>query len=133
VLGGGGIRGGTVGGESDARDAYVKDRMVTIGDLFATLCNPRAIRDTCARFFTKTLATDLSHAWSPRDEGCARAALIFKSPHHSCGRVTWLLSTPCETLLQSPQSQPSIRSSSSISEANISAKYILSLAESCEM
>ena len=37
VLGGGGIRGGTVVGESDERGAYVKDRMVTIGDLFATL------------------------------------------------------------------------------------------------
>jgi hypothetical protein len=37
VLGGGGIRGGTVVGESDEHGAYVKDRMVTIGDLFATL------------------------------------------------------------------------------------------------
>ena len=37
VLGGGGIRGGTVVGESDQRGAYVKDRMITIGDLFATL------------------------------------------------------------------------------------------------
>ena len=37
VLGGGGIRGGTVVGESDERGAYVKDRMVTIGHLFATL------------------------------------------------------------------------------------------------
>lgn len=37
ALGGGGIRGGTIVGESDERGAYVKDRMVTIGDLFATL------------------------------------------------------------------------------------------------
>ena len=37
MLGGGGIRGGTVVGESDEHGAYVKDRMVTIGDLFATL------------------------------------------------------------------------------------------------
>jgi len=37
VLGGGGIKGGMVVGESDQRGAYVKDRMVTIGDLFATL------------------------------------------------------------------------------------------------
>ena len=37
VLGGGGISGGLVVGESDERGAYVKDRMVTIGDLFATL------------------------------------------------------------------------------------------------
>ncbi len=37
VLGGGGIPGGLVVGESDERGAYVKDREVTIGDLFATL------------------------------------------------------------------------------------------------
>ncbi len=37
VLGGGGIPGGVVVGKSDERGAYVKDRMVTIGDLFATL------------------------------------------------------------------------------------------------
>ena len=37
VLGGGGIRGGAVVGASDERGGYVKDREVTIGDLFATL------------------------------------------------------------------------------------------------
>ncbi len=37
VLGGGGIRGGATVGASDERGAYVKDREVTIGDLFATL------------------------------------------------------------------------------------------------
>jgi uncharacterized protein (DUF1501 family) len=37
VLGGGGIRGGAIVGASDERGAYVKDREVTIGDLFATL------------------------------------------------------------------------------------------------
>ena len=37
VLGGGGIRGGQVIGASDERGAYVADRMVTIGDLLATI------------------------------------------------------------------------------------------------
>jgi hypothetical protein len=37
VLGGGGIRGGQVIGESDERGAYVKDRTVTIGDVYATV------------------------------------------------------------------------------------------------
>ena len=37
VLGGGGIRGGQVIGASDERGAMVADRMVTIGDLFATI------------------------------------------------------------------------------------------------
>jgi hypothetical protein len=37
ALAGGGIRGGQVIGESDRRGAYVSDRMVTIGDLFATI------------------------------------------------------------------------------------------------
>ena len=37
VLGGGGIKGGTVVGASDERGAYVAERLVTIGDLFATV------------------------------------------------------------------------------------------------
>ena len=37
ALAGGGIRGGQVVGASDERGAYVADRMVTIGDLYATL------------------------------------------------------------------------------------------------
>jgi hypothetical protein len=37
ALAGGGIRGGQVIGESDERGAYVADRMVTIGDLYATV------------------------------------------------------------------------------------------------
>ena len=37
VLGGGGIRGGQVIGASDDRGAYVAERMVTIGDLLATI------------------------------------------------------------------------------------------------
>lgn len=37
ALGGGGIQGGRVVGASDDRGAYVADRPVTIGDLFATL------------------------------------------------------------------------------------------------
>ena len=37
VLGGGGIPGGRVIGASDERGAYVADRQVSIGDLFATL------------------------------------------------------------------------------------------------
>lgn len=37
VLGGGGIEGGTVVGASDERGAYVAERLVTIGDLFATV------------------------------------------------------------------------------------------------
>ena len=37
ALGGGGIAGGHVIGASDNRGAYVEDRRVTIGDLFATL------------------------------------------------------------------------------------------------
>ena len=37
ALGGGGIQGGRVVGASDDRAAYVADRPVTIGDLFATL------------------------------------------------------------------------------------------------
>ena len=37
ALGGGGIRGGQVVGASDANGAYVKDRMVSIGDLYATI------------------------------------------------------------------------------------------------
>jgi len=37
MLAGGGIRGGQVVGASDERGAYVADRMVTMGDLYATL------------------------------------------------------------------------------------------------
>jgi uncharacterized protein (DUF1501 family) len=37
VLGGGGIRGGQVIGASDEKGAYVADRMVSIGDIFATI------------------------------------------------------------------------------------------------
>lgn len=37
IMGGGGIQGGTVVGASDERGAYVADRMVTIGDVFATI------------------------------------------------------------------------------------------------
>ena len=37
VLGGGGIRGGQIIGASDERGAYVAERMVTIGDLYATI------------------------------------------------------------------------------------------------
>ena len=37
ALAGGGIRGGQVVGASDERGAYVADRMVTMGDLFATI------------------------------------------------------------------------------------------------
>ncbi len=37
VMGGGGIQGGTVIGASDERGAYVADRMITIGDVFATV------------------------------------------------------------------------------------------------
>ena len=37
ALGGGGIRGGQVIGASDEKGAYVADRMVTMGDLFATI------------------------------------------------------------------------------------------------
>ena len=37
VLGGGGIEGGQVVGASDERGAYVAERLVTIGDLFATV------------------------------------------------------------------------------------------------
>ncbi len=37
VLGGGGIKGGQIVGASDERGAYVAERQVTIGDLFATV------------------------------------------------------------------------------------------------
>jgi len=37
VLGGGGIKGGQIVGASDERAAYVAERQVTIGDLFATV------------------------------------------------------------------------------------------------
>ena len=37
MLGGGGIRGGTVVGASDDQGAQVANRMVTMGDLFATI------------------------------------------------------------------------------------------------
>ena len=37
VLGGGGIRGGQVVGASDERGAYVAERMVSMGDIFATI------------------------------------------------------------------------------------------------
>ena len=37
ALGGGGIRGGQIVGSSDAKAQYVKDRMVTMGDLYATI------------------------------------------------------------------------------------------------
>ena len=37
VLGGGGIRGGQVVGSSDEQGGYVVDRVITIGDLFATI------------------------------------------------------------------------------------------------
>ena len=36
-MGGGGIRGGQIVGSSDERGAQVASRMVTMGDLFATL------------------------------------------------------------------------------------------------
>jgi hypothetical protein len=36
-LGGGGIRGGQVIGASDERGAYVAERMVTMGDILATI------------------------------------------------------------------------------------------------
>ena len=37
VLGGGGLRGGQVVGASDERGAYVAERRVTMGDMFATV------------------------------------------------------------------------------------------------
>jgi uncharacterized protein (DUF1501 family) len=37
ALGGGGIRGGNVVGASDAKGEYVKDRLVSMGDLYATI------------------------------------------------------------------------------------------------
>ena len=37
LLGGGGIAGGRVVGSSDGRGAYVADRMITMGDVFATI------------------------------------------------------------------------------------------------
>jgi uncharacterized protein (DUF1501 family) len=37
VLGGGGIKGGQVVGASDEKGAYVADRMVSLGDLYATV------------------------------------------------------------------------------------------------
>ena len=37
MLGGGGLRGGTVVGASDAEGAYVADRMVSMGDAYATI------------------------------------------------------------------------------------------------
>ena len=37
VLGGGGIQGGQIVGASDERGAYVADRVVTLGDLYATV------------------------------------------------------------------------------------------------
>jgi hypothetical protein len=37
LLGGGGLRGGTVVGASDAEGAYVADRMVSMGDVFASI------------------------------------------------------------------------------------------------
>jgi uncharacterized protein (DUF1501 family) len=37
LLGGGGIRGGRVVGSSDEKGAYVKDDMMSIGDLYATI------------------------------------------------------------------------------------------------
>ena len=37
LIGGGGIEGGHVIGASDKRAAYVADRMVSMGDLFATI------------------------------------------------------------------------------------------------
>ena len=37
AIAGGGIRGGQIVGASDERGAYVADRMVTMGDLFATI------------------------------------------------------------------------------------------------
>ena len=37
MLAGGGIQGGAVVGASDEMGAYVADRMVTMGDLFATI------------------------------------------------------------------------------------------------
>jgi len=37
VIGGGGIRGGQVIGESDERGAYIADRRVTMGDVYATI------------------------------------------------------------------------------------------------
>src|SRR4029077_2693643 len=38
VLGGGGIRGGSVGGRSSAEGRTVEDRPVPVGDLVATIC-----------------------------------------------------------------------------------------------
>jgi hypothetical protein len=37
VLGGGGIRGGQIVGASDEKGAYVADRPVSIGDVYATI------------------------------------------------------------------------------------------------
>jgi len=37
ALGGGGISGGQVIGASDERGAYVAERMISVGDLFATI------------------------------------------------------------------------------------------------
>ncbi len=53
ALGGGGIKGGQVVGASDERGAYVADRQVTIGDLFATVY--------------KALGIDWSKAYTGRD------------------------------------------------------------------
>ena len=37
ALGGGGIKGGQIVGASDERGAYVAERLVTVGDVFATV------------------------------------------------------------------------------------------------
>ena len=53
VLGGGGIQGGQVIGASDERGAYVTERMVTTGDLFAT------VYKACGIDWTKTYMTPI--------------------------------------------------------------------------
>ena len=53
MLGGGGIEGGRIVGASDERGAYVADRQVTIGDLFATVY--------------KALGIDWSKSYTGRD------------------------------------------------------------------
>ena len=50
VLGGGGIKGGQIVGASDERGAYVAERLITIGDLFATIY--RALGINWAKTYT---------------------------------------------------------------------------------
>ena len=50
MLGGGGIKGGQIVGASDERGAYVAERLITIGDLFATIY--RALGINWAKTYT---------------------------------------------------------------------------------